>query len=289
VHTHGNGIGNGFGEGGIRSTTVTGADGVPVRVLDAGPVDAPPVVLLHGFAQSAWSWVRQLTAPGPLRVVAPDLRGHGRSGKPDSGYAEERVWAEDVAAVIAGLGLQRPVLGGWSFGGLAALDYVAVHGDSALSGVLTVNAALMAGVPGAERLFGTGFVALLPRLMAPDAETTVAARQALLELSTARPLAPTDLLTQLGASLLAPPRVCEALLRRAVDRTGAVAAVSVPWLAVHGSEDRVVAAAAGEHIASVQPAADVQRWEGVGHAPFLEDPGRFGRELTAFVTERARR
>ncbi|WP_329316435.1 alpha/beta fold hydrolase [Streptomyces sp. NBC_01262] len=270
---------------GIRTTTVTGAGGVPLNILDAGPEDAPAVVLLHGFAQSAWSWVNQLTAPHPLRIVAPDLRGHGRSGKPDSGYAGERAWADDVAAVITGLGLHRPVLGGWSYGGLVVMDYIAVHGDSALSGVVTVDATLTAGVPGAELLFGPDFFALVPQLLAPDAESMVAARQALLELSTARPLAPADLLTQLGASVRTPTRVCEALLGRALDRTDVAASVTVPWLAVHGSEDRVVAVAAAEEIASAQPAAEIQRWEGAGHAPFLEDPARFGKELADFVTK----
>ncbi|MER5182232.1 alpha/beta hydrolase [Streptomyces sp. NPDC002896] len=280
---------NGTGEDGIRTTTVTGADGVLLHVLDAGPEDAPAVVLLHGFLQSAWSWVQQLTAPGPLRIIAPDLRGHGLSSKPDTGYGEERAWADDVAAVIAALGLERPVLGGWSYGGLVVMDYIAVHGDSALSGVLTVDASLTAGVPGAERLFGSEFFGLVPQLLAEDTESVVAARRTLLELFTARPLAPADLLTQLGASVQTPTRVCGALLGRALDRTDVAASVTVPWLAVHGSEDRVVATAAADHIASAQPAAQIQRWDGVGHAPFLEDPARFGKELAAFVTNKARR
>lgn len=280
---------NGTQEDGIRTTTVTGAGGVPLHVLDAGPEDAPAVVLLHGFAQSAWSWVHQLTAPHPLRIVAPDLRGHGLSGKPEAGYDEDRAWADDVAALIAELGLERPVLGGWSYGGLVVMDYIAVHGDSALSGVLTVDASLMAGIPGAERMFGPEFFALVPQLLAPETELVIAARRALLELSTERPLPSADLLTQLGASVQTPTRVCEALLGRALDRTDVAASVTVPWLALHGIEDKVVATAAVEHIASAQPAAEIQQWDGVGHAPFLEDPGRFGKELTAFVTTKARR
>lgn len=276
-------------EDGIRTTTVTGAGGVPLHVLDAGPEGAPAVVLLHGFAQSAWSWVHQLTAPHPLRIVAPDLRGHGLSGKPEAGYGEDRAWADDVAAVIAALGLERPVLGGWSYGGLVVMDYIAVHGDSALSGVLTVDASLMAGLPGAARMFGSEFFALVPQLLAPDTESVIAARRALLELSTERPLPSADLLAQLGASVQTPVRVCEALLGRPLDRTDVAASVTVPWLALQGSEDKVVATAAADHIASVQPAAEIQLWDGIGHAPFLEDPGRFGKELTAFVTAKAGR
>ncbi|TPQ17973.1 alpha/beta fold hydrolase [Streptomyces sporangiiformans] len=274
-------------EDGIRSVTVTGAGGVPLNVLDAGPEDAPAVILLHGFAQSARSWLHQLTAPGPIRVVAPDLRGHGHSGKPDSGCLDERVWADDVAAVIEGLRLDRPVLGGWSYGGLVALDYVAVHGDSALSGLLTVDASLLAGVPGAERMFGPDFVALLPELVNDDGESTVEARRKLLEVSTERPLADDTAQTLLDASLLTPPRVCAALLQRPLDRSAAAAGVTVPWLAVQGGRDRIVAPAAAEHIAAVQPAAQVRLWEGSGHSPFLEEPDLFNEQLIAFVTRSA--
>ncbi|MFD4599821.1 alpha/beta fold hydrolase [Streptomyces sp. NPDC058464] len=270
-------------EHGIRSTTVTGAGGVPLHVLDAGPESAPAVILLHGFAQSARSWLPQLTAPRSIRIVAPDLRGHGHSGKPDTGYLDERAWADDVAAVIDGLRLDRPVLGGWSYGGLVALDYIAVHGDSALSGLLTVDASLLAGVPGAERMFGPDFVALLPGLTDDDGESTAAARRKLLDVAVERPLAADTVQTLLDASLRTPPRVCAALLQRPLDRSGTAAGVTVPWLAIQGSRDRIVTTAALEHIAAVQPAARTQVWEGTGHSPFLEEADRFGEQLAAFV------
>jgi non-heme chloroperoxidase len=276
-------------EDGVRSVTVTGAGGVPLNVLDAGPEDAPAVILLHGFAQSARSWLHQLTAPGSIRVVAPDLRGHGHSGKPDSGYLDERVWADDVAAVIEELRLDRPVLGGWSYGGLVALDYAAVHGDSALSGLLTVDASLLAGVPGAERMFGPDFVALLPELVNDDESITIEARRKLLEVSTERPLADDTAGTLLDASLRTPPRVCAALLQRPLDRSAVAAGITVPWLAVQGGRDRIVAPAAAEHIAAVQPAAQMLLWEGSGHSPFLEEPDRFNEQLIAFVTRSASR
>ncbi|MGW7548836.1 alpha/beta fold hydrolase [Streptomyces sp. NPDC054770] len=277
------GKGIGMDEIRIRSTTVTGADGVPLHVLDAGPEGAPAVVLLHGFAQSARSWLPQLAAARSIRVVAPDLRGHGDSGKPDDGYPDERVWADDVAAVIAGLRLESPVLGGWSYGGLVALDYLAVHGDSALSGLVTVGASLLAGVPGAERMFGPEFVALLRELTDDDPETTVTARRKLLDVTVERPLAEDTAQALLDAGLRTPPRVCVALLQRPLDRSATAAGVSVPWLVVQGARDRVVLPAAAAHIAAVQPAAEVQLWEGTGHSPFLEEPDRFNEQLTAFV------
>ncbi|MGL5927650.1 MAG: alpha/beta fold hydrolase [Dermatophilaceae bacterium] len=277
------------GVGSVRSVEVTAGDGTPLHVLEAGDPGAPAVLLLHGIAQSAWSWVRQLHDPGPLRIVAMDLRGHGASQPPPGapGAPEPysgQVWADDVAAVIEDRQLHRPVLCGWSFGGVVAMDYLAVHSDAALSGVCTVGAPLMAGVPGAERLFGAEFVALLPALMtSEDAAEVLATRRALLDLCTAQPLDAEDLLLQLGASLLTPTWSCGAALARPVDRCDAAAAVSVPWWAVHGTLDRVIDPAAADHLAEVQPRATVDRWEGVGHSPFLERPERFTGDLRSFV------
>lgn len=58
--------------------------GVRLHVVDAGPEDGRPVLLLHGFPEFWWGWRRQI---GPLaaagrRVVVPDLRGYNLSGKP---------------------------------------------------------------------------------------------------------------------------------------------------------------------------------------------------------------
>lgn len=70
--------------------------------------------------------------------------------------------------------------------------------------MLTTEASLKAGVPGAEPLFGPDFFTLVPQLLAADAETVITARRTLLDTMTALPLAPADLPTRLGASVQAP-------------------------------------------------------------------------------------
>lgn len=51
-----------------------------------------------------------------------DLRGHGESGRPEESrnYSDGDLWADDVAEVIDGLGLDRPTLVGWSYGGASS-------------------------------------------------------------------------------------------------------------------------------------------------------------------------
>ena len=63
-----------------------------------GPTERAPVLLLHGLGSSARDWEYQLPALlGHYRLLVPDLRGHGRSGKPRGGYSMAG-FAEDCAA-----------------------------------------------------------------------------------------------------------------------------------------------------------------------------------------------
>jgi len=84
--------------------------------------DHPPVILIHGSANSAavWTfWQQELAAHG-WPSYAIDLRGHGQSGPQDLSHTSMHDYAADVA-VLATQCRQAPVLIGWSMGGLVAL------------------------------------------------------------------------------------------------------------------------------------------------------------------------
>ena len=83
--------------------------------------DRPPVVLVHGAANSArvWTfWQRELAARG-WSAYAIDLRGHGDSDTIDLSHTSMRDYAEDVSLLVSQL-KRPPVLVGWSMGGLVA-------------------------------------------------------------------------------------------------------------------------------------------------------------------------
>lgn len=87
------------------------------------PGSGSPVVLVHGLASNLhlWDGVAHRLAEAGHDVVAVDLRGHGRSDKPVDGYDVATV-AGDLTALIEGLGLDRPLVAGQSWGGNVVVE-----------------------------------------------------------------------------------------------------------------------------------------------------------------------
>jgi len=114
---------------------------VTLRARDWGG-DGQPLVLLHGLASNAriWDGVAPRLVGAGLRVVALDLRGHGASDQPGSGYDFASV-GRDLAAALDGLGLERPVLVGHSWGANVALQFAADR-PGAVAGLVLVDGAL---------------------------------------------------------------------------------------------------------------------------------------------------
>jgi len=100
--------------------THIGANGLRVYYEVYG--EGEPLVLLHGGTATCRSWSSHLPAfTEHFRVYTPDSRGHGRTDNP-TGELDYRVMADDVAALIGALGLQRPLVLGYSDGGQISLE-----------------------------------------------------------------------------------------------------------------------------------------------------------------------
>jgi pimeloyl-ACP methyl ester carboxylesterase len=119
-------------------------DGIDLHARDWGGGERA-LVLLHGLASNAriWDGVASRLAGAGLRVVALDLRGHGDSDQPDGGYDFAGV-GRDLAAALAALGLERPLLAGHSWGANVALQFAADR-PGAVAGLVLIDGAL-AGV-----------------------------------------------------------------------------------------------------------------------------------------------
>ncbi|WP_338744598.1 alpha/beta hydrolase [Pseudomonas putida] len=122
---------------------VTTQDGVQIFYKDWGPRDAPVIHFHHGWPLSADDWDAQMLfflAEG-YRVVAHDRRGHGRSSQVWDGHDMDH-YADDVAAVVAHLGIQGAVHVGHSTGGGEVVRYMARYPQDKVA-----KAVLIAAVP----------------------------------------------------------------------------------------------------------------------------------------------
>jgi pimeloyl-ACP methyl ester carboxylesterase len=271
----------------IATHEVRGGGGLRLHVREWGNAQGPPIVFVHGWSQSQLCWSHQVAGPlaTDFRMVTFDLRGHGMSDKPLDGrqYVDPQLWADDLDAVIGQLGLDRPVLVAWSYGGFVVTDYVRAYGEDRIAGLDLVGAAVML-TPSFDHI-AAGFLDNAGAACATDLATAIPATVRFLRACSARPLAAEDWSAALSWNAVVPAEVRGALLAREVDARDVLAGLSVPVLVTHGRQDTIVSPSMADHVLEVCPTARASWYEDIGHVPFLEDPARFDRELGAFVLE----
>ena len=273
--------------GSMRTHTVEGGGSLRLHVREWGPVDGPPILFIHGWSQNHLCWAKQYESSlaDEFRLVAYDLRGHGMSEAPlePEQYTEPGLWADDVAAIVDALALDRPVLVGWSYGGFVICDYVRAYGTGRLDAIEFVEGAVKLGEPAFGTLIGPGFLDYFAHATADDLPTNIGAMRAFLRACVAKPLPTEEFETALCWNISVPARIRANLAAREIDDDDVLRALDVPLLVTQGREDTVVLPAMAEHVLATCPTAEASWYDGVGHAPHLEAPERFNRELAALV------
>ena len=271
--------------------TVQGGGGLRLHVREWGRPDGPPILLIHGISASHLCWARQYQSglADQFRLVAYDLRGHGMSQAPlePEHYTDAKLWADDVAAIIQQLGLDRPVLVGWSYGGFIICDYLRAHGQDRIGAIDFAAGATKLGPAAFGTMIGPGFLDHFADFTADDLPTNIRGMRGLVRAFAATPLPADDVETLLASSMTVPARVRANLAARAIDCDDVLRRLEVPLLVSHGRADTVVLPAMSEHVVATCRVAEPSWYEGVGHTPHLEEPERFNRELAA-LTRRVR-
>jgi non-heme chloroperoxidase len=142
-----------------------------------------------------------------------------------------------------------------------------------------VEGAVKLGPAAFETLIGPGFLDHFGELTADDLPTNIEGVRAFLRACVAKPISAEDFETALCWNMVVPARVRGALGAREIDEDDVLRSLTVPLLVTQGGADTVVLPAMAEHILKTCPAAEASWYDGAGHAPFLEEPGRFSREL----------
>jgi non-heme chloroperoxidase len=250
-----------------------------------GDPQETPIVFVHGWASSGRAWEQQLTdleLAARHRLIAVDLRGHGGSDVPVSGYDRPATWADDIAAVLAYA--DRPaILVGWSYGGLVITDYLRERGTAGVAGLVFVGALTELGGDNPGGAIGPAWDGILRAVLSEDPDEAVPALATLAKRMTVTPRSGVDVQHHTGEMLTVPPAVRKALFRREISSSDVLAAVDVPTLVVHGTEDQVVAPSSAEYSAGKIPGAVLRWFSSTGHLPFAERRKEFNAALLEFA------
>lgn len=256
------------------------ADVGDVRLFftDEGTGD-PPILFVHGYSCDSHDWMWQLPHfTESHRVIAVDLRGHGRSSVPDKEF-DARTFANDLAGLIGQIGCGPVVAVGHSLGGLV-VSALAVEHPSLVQAVVSVD-------PG--YLIPDEFQPMIEALLEGLEDDPVSTVQGLLGTSSYTPASPPYLkswhmrriagvpphvLRDTGVALfetgsLAFRQASEEYLRRR----------ECPVLAIYAAPDR----AALEVTLLTHPQSEALAWDGAGHWLHQERPDEFNRLVDSWI------
>jgi non-heme chloroperoxidase len=268
----------------MKTQKVAGGGGVQLHVVEAGNPTGRPILFIHGFSQCSLAWSRQLDSDlaRDHRLVAMDMRGHGLSEKPRDAYGDSRLWADDVAAVLDVLNLDRPVLCGWSYGSLVIQDYLRHHGESRIGGIHFVGGITKLGSDAAMAVITPELLSLVPGFFSTDAEESVRSLKGLVRLCLVDEPTAADMYLWLGYNVSVPPHVRQALFSRVIDNEDFLPSIRKPVLITHGAKEAISKPEAVNQHRALLAHAEIHT-PNAGHAPFWEDSAAFNQRLRAFV------
>jgi len=260
-------------------------DGVHVHYQDKGT--GTPLVLLHGFTSSTYSW-KDVFDPlsKNFRVIAVDLKGFGFSGKPDGDYTR-RAQASLVAHLLDYLKIERAWLCGSSMGGEVALNF-AVKSPQRVAGLILIDSGGVK-VPGGNSLApGYLLVPFVGRILTALAMTSDKLVREGLEKSfyddakiTADRVAYYYRPLQTRGGQLAALRARTQAGQFPIEQD--LSTLKARTLIIWGAEDGVIPLAAGRKMNSLIKDSKLVIIEKCGHVPQEEMPERVLDEMTKFI------
>jgi pimeloyl-ACP methyl ester carboxylesterase len=250
--------------------------GVRYHYAEQGPAGGEPIILLHGYSDSWFSWSRVMPLfPAEWRVFALDQRGQGDSDRPAGGYGMADI-AADVIAFMDAKEIRRATIVGHSMGGFVAQQVARLAPDRVTRLVLVATGGNVREINGSAE-----FEAAVMALTDPVPEAF--ARE--FQVSTIhRPLPPEFVDRTVVESLKLPAHVWHGLMRGMLATPPAeLAGARFPTLLLWGDRDAIFPRSAQDGLQARIPGARLLVFPETGHAVHWERPEEVARELREFV------
>jgi 3-oxoadipate enol-lactonase len=249
---------------------------------DVGNAEQLCLLLIHGFPLDRRMWQEQLVGLSQAaRLIVPDLRGHGQSEVAPGPYTMEG-HAEDLAALLDHLGIERAVVAGLSMGGYVAFALWRNY-PQRVQGLVLLDTRAEADAPATRESREKGIAKaqhagpaaiaeeMLPKLLAPESLEQEGLRETVLRIMNG----------QTAEGIIGSLQG----LRDRADSTGTLPSITVPVLVIVGEKDAVtppdVAAAMRQEIANAQ----VEVIPRAGHLSPLENPNAVNRAIRSFLRQ----
>lgn len=239
-----------------------------------------PIVLLHGYPFNRSLWREQVEVLKEThRVITPDLRGLGESPLTETATMDEM--ANDVAALLDSLGIEKAVIGGLSMGGYVTLAFTRLF-PHRVKGLMLADTRPQSDTEEGKQnrehqaqlalSKGMGAIAeeMLPKLLAP---TTITERSEIVScvsemIVTTNPQGAAN--AQRG-------------MARRLDHTEMLSSINIPALIIVGSEDVLTPLSDSEKMHEAIKDSLLIIIEGAGHCSNLENPEMFNAALRSFL------
>ena len=261
----------------MRFATVSLPTGVRMHYAEQGSTGGTPIIMLHGYTDSWYSFSRVMPLmSSQYHVYAVDLRGHGNSDRPATGYSLQEM-ANDVLAFMDAMKLDRAVVLGHSAGGLVAQKVAATAPDRVSALVLTGTGPSIADMMGYDE-FRTAIMSLQDPISADFVR----------EFQTAmvqQPVPADFLNTAISESRKVPARVWTAYMQGMIDApaVSGFGNASFPSLIIWGENDAVFNRQAQDKMMAALPNVKLTVYGATGHSPHWERPERYVTNLEAFL------
>jgi pimeloyl-ACP methyl ester carboxylesterase len=253
--------------------TVALPDGVKLAYVSWGDPAGKPVVLIHGYTDNALDWVPLLPYLTKTdRLIVVDIRGHGKSSKPECCYTRFDL-AYDIKLLLDALHIPKADIVGHSMGSFIAQTLAEFWPEQVNHVVLISSTAL-------PLQYDAGWIRNLKSTPAADSPQMVA------WFSSPTPVNPDILRRQRRDAAAIPLQIWLAVLDQGlqgIELQSTLPRLKAPTLLIWGSADFIMKAADREALRAALPDAKVMVYEGLGHNPFWEQPAAVGDLINQFL------